>query len=43
VGAGDRSIVVVLTQSPTGTTFAKATALLTRLVRSLPVPGGVPA
>ncbi|OLB66846.1 MAG: hypothetical protein AUI10_01625 [Actinobacteria bacterium 13_2_20CM_2_72_6] len=42
VGAGDRSIVVVLTQSPTGTTFAKATALLTRLVRSLPVPGGVP-
>jgi len=41
VGAGDRTIVVVLTQSPTGTTFAKATALLTRLVRSLPVPGGV--
>jgi hypothetical protein len=42
VGPGDRSIVVVLTQSPTGTTFAKATAWLTRLVRALPVPGAVP-
>ena len=41
VGAGDRSIVVVLTQHPTGTLFSRAVAELTRLVRSLPVPGAV--
>ena len=42
VGAGDRGIVVVLTQYPAGTSFATASAMLTRLTRSLPVPGGVP-
>jgi len=43
VGGGDRSIVVVLTQHRTGTPFSQAVAELTRLIRSLPVPGGVPA
>jgi hypothetical protein len=43
VGANDRAIVVVLTQQATGTPFSKAIANLTRLVRSLPVPGAAPA
>jgi hypothetical protein len=43
VGAGDRSIVVVLTQHPEGTPFAKAVPMLTALVRTLRVPGAVPA
>jgi hypothetical protein len=38
VGAGDRTIVVVLTQYPAGTSFASAAATLTGLARSLPVP-----
>ena len=42
VGDGDRVIVVVLTQHPTGTPFSRAVSELTKLVRSLPVPGGVP-
>jgi hypothetical protein len=42
VGQDDRSIVAVLTQHPSGTSFAKATAALTRLVGALPVPGAVP-
>jgi hypothetical protein len=42
VGDGDRTIVVVLTQHPEGTSFATASATLTGLVRSLSVPGGVP-
>lgn len=41
VGAGDRSIVVVLTLHPDGTAFNTAAATLTQIVRSLPVPGGV--
>jgi hypothetical protein len=43
VGAGDRCIVVVLTQHPEGTPFAKAAVVLTGLVRTLRVPGAVPA
>jgi hypothetical protein len=39
VGASDRSIVAVLTLHPEGTSYAKATAALTALTRSLPVPG----
>jgi len=42
VGAGDRAIVVVLTQHPEGTSFAKAAVVLTGLVRTLRVPGAVP-
>ncbi len=42
VGDGDRTIVAVLTQHPEGTSFATAVATLTKLTRSLPVPGGVP-
>jgi len=38
VGAGDRTIVAVLTHTPSGASFAKATATLTQIVRSLPVP-----
>ena len=38
VGAGDRFIVAVLTHSPSGTSYARATSTLTQLVRSLPVP-----
>jgi hypothetical protein len=41
VGAGDRSIVVVLTLHPDGTAFTTAAAKLTQLTRSLNVPGGV--
>jgi hypothetical protein len=41
VGPGDRTIVVILTEQPNGTTFATASATLTRLTRSLRVPGGV--
>jgi hypothetical protein len=41
VGPDDRTIVVVLTEQPTGTTFATASATLTRLTRSLRIPGGV--
>src|SRR5262249_25985099 len=41
VGPDHRVIVVVLTHHPAGTTFASAAALLTRLTRSLPVPGAV--
>jgi hypothetical protein len=40
VGAGDRTIVVVLTLHPDGTPFAKAYNALTGIVRSLTVPGG---
>jgi hypothetical protein len=43
VGTGDRSIVVVLTQYPQGTSFGRAVTVLTHLVRTLRVPGGVPA
>ena len=43
VGPDHRAIVVVLTQHPDGTHFTDAVATLTRLTRSLPVPGGVPA
>jgi hypothetical protein len=43
VGAGDRAIVVVLTLHPDGTPYAQAGATLTRLVRSLRIPGAVPA
>ena len=39
VGADDRAIVAVLTVHKDGTSFAKATAALSTLVRSLPVPG----
>lgn len=39
VGAGDRSIVAVLTLHPTGTTYGKAYSDLGRLTRSLNVPG----
>jgi hypothetical protein len=38
VGAGDRSIVVVLTAHPVGTPYGAAAAVVTDLVRSLPVP-----
>jgi hypothetical protein len=38
VGAGDRFIVAVLTHTPSGASFARATSTLTQLVRSLPVP-----
>ena len=40
VGPDDRTIVVVLTQYPSGSTFAEAVATLTALTRSLPVPTG---
>lgn len=40
VGPDDRTIVVVLTQYPSGSTFAKAAATVTALTRSLPVPVG---
>jgi hypothetical protein len=43
VGPDDRSIVAILSLHPEGTSYAKATATLTALTRSLPVPGGVPA
>jgi hypothetical protein len=39
VGADDRSIVVVLTQHPEGTSFATASATLSRLTRSLRLIG----
>jgi len=38
VGAGDRTIVVVLTVHRPGTSFAKASAAVTTLARSLPRP-----
>ncbi|GAA4929679.1 hypothetical protein ACFPM3_24625 [Streptomyces coeruleoprunus] len=41
VGAGDRSIVAVLTLHPEGTTYGKAYTDIGRLTRSLDVPGGV--
>jgi len=41
VGAGDRVIVAVLTLHPDGTAFNQAGADLTRLVRSLRIPGAV--
>lgn len=41
VGAGDRSIVAVLSLHPDGTPYGTATARLTALTRSLRVPGGV--
>ncbi|MET7295314.1 hypothetical protein ABZS79_24780 [Streptomyces griseoloalbus] len=40
VGAGDRSIVAVFTLHPNGTSYGKAFTDLTRLTRSLNVPGG---
>jgi len=40
VGPDDRTIVVVLTQYPSGSTFAKAVATVTALTRSLPIPSG---
>jgi hypothetical protein len=40
VGPDDRTIVVVLTQYPSGSTFAKAVATVTALTRSLPVATG---
>jgi hypothetical protein len=40
VGPDDRTIVVVLTQYPSGSTFPKAVATVTSLTRSLPVPSG---
>ncbi|MFJ9431217.1 hypothetical protein ACIRQY_16365 [Streptomyces sp. NPDC101490] len=40
VGAGDRSIVAVLTLHPEGTSYGKAYTDLGRLTRSLNVPGG---
>jgi hypothetical protein len=40
VGAGDRSIVVVLTVRRRGTSFATAAAALTRLTGSLRLPAG---
>ncbi|MFB8247152.1 hypothetical protein ACFC5X_19190 [Streptomyces sp. NPDC055952] len=40
VGAGDRSIVAVLTLHPDGTPYGKAFTDVGRLVRSLDVPGG---
>ncbi|MDX2563016.1 hypothetical protein PV371_25625 [Streptomyces sp. TX20-6-3] len=40
VGAGDRSIVAVLTLHPDGTSYGKAYTDLGRLTRSLNVPGG---
>ncbi|MER7492875.1 hypothetical protein ABT033_09625 [Streptomyces pharetrae] len=39
VGAGDRSIVAVLTLHPTGTAYGKAYSDVGRLTRSLNVPG----
>jgi hypothetical protein len=43
VGAGDRAIVAVLTSHPDGTPYAGATSAVTGLVRSLRIPGAVPA
>ncbi|WP_424637845.1 hypothetical protein [Embleya sp. AB8] len=43
VGAGDRSIVAVLTLHPMGTTYGKAYTDVTRLTRALNVPGAVRA
>jgi hypothetical protein len=43
VGAGDRSIVAIYTLHPSGTSYGKAYSDVTRLTRSLTVPGGVPA
>jgi hypothetical protein len=40
VGPGDRSIVAVYTLHPNGTAYGKAYTDLTRLTRSLTVPGG---
>lgn len=39
VGAGDRTIVAVLTSHPDGTPYARAAAAVTDLVRSLRIPG----
>jgi hypothetical protein len=41
VGAGDRTIVAVLTLHPVGTSYGKAYTDIGRLTRSLNVPGGV--
>jgi hypothetical protein len=41
VGAGDRTIVAVLTQHPSGTSYAAAVTALTQLTGLLPVPGAV--
>lgn len=41
VGDGDRLIVAVLTQYPSGTRFTDAAAAITLLMRSLPVPEGI--
>jgi hypothetical protein len=43
VGTGDRTIVAVYTLHPNGTSYGKAYSDVTRLIRSLTVPGGVPA
>jgi hypothetical protein len=43
VGAGDRALVAVLTTHPDGTPYARATAAVTDLVRSLRIPGTTPA
>jgi len=43
VGAGDRSIVVVLTLHPNGTALSTAAHTITQITRALRVPGGVPA
>ncbi|TDU87688.1 hypothetical protein EV138_1215 [Kribbella voronezhensis] len=43
VGTGDRTIVAVYTLHPDGTAYGKAYSVVTRLTRTLNVPGGVPA
>jgi ethanolamine ammonia-lyase small subunit len=43
VGAADRAVVAVLSVHPDGTPYARATADLTALVRSLTIPGATPA
>jgi hypothetical protein len=43
VGADDRAVVAVLTSHPDGTAYARATATVTDLVRSLRIPGATPA
>ncbi|QNE21572.1 hypothetical protein F1D05_31175 [Kribbella qitaiheensis] len=43
VGTGDRTIIAVYTLHPDGTAYGKAYSDITRLTRTLNVPGGVPA
>lgn len=43
VGTGGRTIVAVYTLHPNGTEYGKAYSEVTRLTRTLNVPGGVPA